>query len=86
MNQPSLSKRILFACVALILIFAMVFSGLQIWNSVVNRQEPSSEDTFVSKTITRNGVDYFPRQDITVFLMMGIDQTGPVKSSDSYNN
>jgi LCP family protein required for cell wall assembly len=40
----------------------------------------------VSKTITRNGVDYYPRQDITVFLILGIDEFGPVEASNSYNN
>ena len=39
-----------------------------------------------SKTITRDGVDYYPRQDITTFLLMGIDQSGPMTDSGSYNN
>jgi LCP family protein required for cell wall assembly len=39
-----------------------------------------------SKTITRDGVDYFPRQDITVMLVMGIDEFGVMQSSGgSYN-
>lgn len=39
-----------------------------------------------TKTITRDGVDYFPRQDITVIMVLGIDEFGPVESSGSYNN
>ena len=38
------------------------------------------------KTITVNGTDYFPRQDITVVLLMGIDTTGEMVDSGSYNN
>jgi LCP family protein required for cell wall assembly len=31
-------------------------------------------------------VDYFPRQDITVIMVLGIDEYGPVVASESYNN
>lgn len=86
MNKHHISKRIVFACIALLLIFVMVFSGFKIWDSVVPSQESPADNAFVSKTITRDGIDYFPRQDLTVFLIMGIDRTGPVESSDSYNN
>ena len=36
--------------------------------------------------MTKNGVDYFPRQDITTILVMGIDRYGPVGDSETYNN
>jgi LCP family protein required for cell wall assembly len=35
-----------------------------------------------TKTITREGVRYFPRQDITVVLVMGIDRYGKVQPSE----
>lgn len=38
------------------------------------------------KTLTVDGTEYFPRQDITTFLLMGIDQSGPKADSGSYNN
>ncbi len=38
------------------------------------------------KTITVGGVDYFPRQDMTVILFMGIDTEGEMVDSGSYNN
>ncbi|MBO5797908.1 MAG: LCP family protein [Clostridia bacterium] len=31
-------------------------------------------------------MEYFPRQDLVVLLLMGIDKEGPVQSSGSYNN
>ena len=47
----------------------------------------SNADTgIVSKTITRNGIDYYPRQDITVMLFMGIDQMEPVSDSGVFTN
>lgn len=38
------------------------------------------------KTIRLGDVAYFPRQDIRVFLLMGIDRAGPVADSGSYKN
>ena len=75
-----------FLCVILILVLVMLYSGLQIVESTVLYREEESDIGVVSKTITRGEVDYFPRQDITVILVMGIDQSGPVESSESYNN
>lgn len=70
----------------LILVFVVIFSGLQILESTVLAPEQPADATVATKTITRKGVDYFPRQDITVFLILGIDEFGPVKDSKSYNN
>jgi len=70
----------------LILVFVVLVSGLQILESTVLAPEQPAETPAASKTITRKGVDYFPRQDITVLLILGIDEFGPVKASNSYNN
>ena len=43
-------------------------------------------DDYQGKTLIRNGVAYYPRQDITVLLVLGIDQEGPAVDSGSYNN
>ena len=39
-----------------------------------------------SKIVTKDGVSYFPRQDITVVMVSGIDQSGKAEPSGSYNN
>ena len=44
------------------------------------------EAPFEGKTIRRGDVSYFPRQDIRVFLLIGIDRSGPVTDSGSYKN
>ena len=67
--------KALFACIALILVLGIVYSGLQILElTVFYGQE--REFQVETKTITRDGVKYFPRQDISVILLMGINQPG----------
>lgn len=80
------SVKICIVAVALVLVFVALYSGLQVLESTVFYREDVAVETTSSKTITRDGVDYFPRQDITVLLIMGIDQEGPVQDSMSYNN
>ena len=68
--------KALFACVALVLMLVIVYSGLRILESAVFLQQDAEPEK--SKTITRDGVEYFPRQDITVLLLMGIGEWGEV--------
>lgn len=86
MDKRRNRKRPVLLISALILVIVVLYSGLQILESTVlsvSQPVPISQE---SKTITSNGVSYFPRQDITVFLILGIDEYGPVKDSGSYNN
>ena len=78
--------KIVVIAVALILVLVALYSGLQILESTVLLRGQIEEVVTPSKTISRDGKDYFPRQDITVLLIMGIDQVGPVVDSGSYNN
>lgn len=80
MNRILLWK-IAFATIALILVFLMVYSGLRILESTVFLKEQEQGPTR-SRTLTLNGVDYYPRQDIFVVLLMGIDQAGEVKPAE----
>lgn len=72
-------------CAILILMLVMLYSGLRILESTVLYPQQEAQPA-VSKTITRNGVDYFPRQDITTLLVIGVDRYGPVADSGSYQN
>lgn len=85
MNKRNSLRNILYSCVILVLVLLMIISGLQILESTVflNGQD---EQNIVSKVIERDGVRYFPRQDITTLLIIGVDQFGAVKDSGSYNN
>ena len=85
MSKRRLRRRIAFVAVVLVLALVILFSGLRILESTAFYTN-STEPTRPSKTINRDGVGYFPRQDITVVLVMGIDEEGPVKDSGSYRN
>ncbi len=70
----------------LILVLVLLYSGLQILESTVLRKDTGANQEPSSLTITRDGVDYFPKQDITTILVSGVDTTGPMADSGSYNN
>ena len=85
MKNRKQTKELIFFAVILILVLVILYSGLRILESTVLR--PEQQTVVVErKTVTRDGVDYFPRQDVTTVLVLGIDQTGPVSDSGTYNN
>ena len=86
MRKHKVFRKILLSCIFLILLAVMIYSGLQIMESTVLFTGNESGDAAATKTITRNGIDYFPRQDVTVMMVLGIDQYGPVESSNYYRN
>lgn len=86
MSRKKHPRRVLFFCIVLILSVVLLISGLRILESTVFVKGHVPTETIRSKTITVDGMDYFPRQDITVIMVLGIDETGPVVASESYNN
>lgn len=86
MEKRKRIKDILFAVLILLLILGMLYSGVRIWEYTNLRDAVPQQAQASSKTITREGVDYFPRQDMTVVMVLGIDQFGPVQDSGSYQN
>ena len=80
-------RKILILVLAAILLTGIVlYGGLLFWESTVLYPENGEEAVSSSKTVVTDGKSYFPRQDITVILLMGIDEDGPVRDSLSYNN
>lgn len=73
-------------CITLLLVFAVMIGGLLVLESTDFFGGGDLQIDHVSKTITRRGVEYFPRQDITVIMVLGTDQRGTVQSSISYRN
>ena len=86
MKKQKKSKGIISTCILLILVLVIGYSGLQILESTDWLDDELSAIGINRKTITRDGVDYFPRQDITVMMVLGIDLSGPVESSRYYRN
>ena len=85
MRRRKHAKDIAFFCVILLLVLVMLFSGLRILESTV-LSTGMGEETFESKTIHRGDTAYFPRQDITSILVLGVDRYGVVEHSGTYNN
>lgn len=82
MRSIKQKKNLILGVVILLLVLVVIYSGFRIIQPTVFLPE----DETSTKTIERNGKKYFPKQDITTFLVLGIDQEGPVKDSGSYNN
>ena len=86
MKKHKYTKDIVFFSIILILVLVILYSGLQILESTILNHGQGTEAPAPSKTITVDGVEYFPRQDITVVLVMGIDRYGAVEHSGFYTN
>ncbi len=86
MSRPRKNSNMIIAVVMVVLVVVVIFSGLKIVDTIQTQRANESEKTTSTKTIKHNGVKYFPRQDITVLMLLGIDEYGPVKASGSYNN
>ena len=85
MKHDKRGVKPLLLIVILILVLVFVISGLQFLESTVFHPSSASQE-YQRKTIVRDGVEYFPRQDVTVILLAGIDEFGPATDSGSYNN
>lgn len=83
-NKLSLGEIILRLAIIL-LVIVVLYSGVRIADSLLSEKETPTPLP-PSQIITRDGVNYYPRQDIVVFMVAGIDESGPVKDSGSYNN
>lgn len=86
MSRNRNTKKFLYFLAIMILVLGLLFSGLQLLESTVFHRGAEEVSDVTSKTIVRNGIEYFPRQDITVIMALGIDQTGPVVSSEYHRN
>ena len=79
-------KDFILLVILLFLILVVLYGGLRILESTVLHKSGGIAGQAGGKTIVRNGQEYFPRQDVTAMLVLGIDQYGPVKSSNYYRN
>lgn len=86
MSRKDHIKKLVCICLIVILVLVILYSGLRILESTVFLKDQNSESNGESRLIEKNGVTYAPRNDITVIMLLGIDEYGPVKDSGSYNN
>lgn len=78
-------KKILLFLVIILLVAVCLYSVIQIVEMKLRKPE-SVDQGDVSRVIVRDGVSYYPRQDMVVILVAGIDEEGPVQDSGTYNN
>lgn len=83
MDRSYWMRRLCFALACLLLIGIICYSGFRVLEATVlfDRGEDNNEQAYVSKTIERDGIKYFPKQDIETFLIIGVDQDGPMKKT-----
>lgn len=86
MTKRKNNRGVVTTVLVILLAVVVAFSGYKIYDSATSKKQSASTDSPSKKTITVDGVDYFPRQDITVLMLMGIDEYGPVTKSESYLN
>lgn len=79
-------KKLAVFVLALVLLVSVLYGGLQLLESTVLHPEENRQETTPGKTITVDEKEYFPRQDITTLLVMGIDKTGPAEASGYHRN
>ncbi len=80
MNGTNKLRGFLFALVCLLLIAIVIYSGFRFLGATVFFEEETDADSsYVSKTIERDGVKYFPKQDIETLLVIGVDVEGPME-------
>ncbi len=86
MHRKEQIKKLLFICLIILLVLVIMYSGLRILESTVLFPGQEQQINTDSSVIIKDGITYVPRQDITVMMLLGIDEQGPVKDSGSYNN
>lgn len=79
-------KDIILKCLTLLLALIFVCSVLYLAEPLLKAERKDIEVTASTKTIVRDGKSYFPRQDITVIMVLGIDKYGVRAPANNYRN
>ncbi len=79
-----MKRNILFTVISLVLCVVLAVSVFNIVKIVKNKSPEIPQ--YASRIIEYGGEKYFPKQDITTFMFLGLDRTGPAVASNSYMN
>ncbi len=82
--RRSTLRNIIIGIVLVAFVALFIFSIFKVFSSMHKVDENTAVGEL--KTIERNGVKYFPKQNVTTFLIIGTDREGPVKPSEYYTN
>ncbi len=83
-NKRSIAQNAIFAFLIIAFVVLLIVSVIKLVGSISGNTD--SDEQYSSKILTRNGVDYYPKQDITTLLIIGTDSSGEVKKSEYYYN
>ena len=79
-------RKTLGLLLILLFVVVFVFSGLLLVEQLRQPAYRAEVEPVERKTIVRDGVEYFPRQDQDIFLVIGTDVEGPVEASGRQYN
>lgn len=72
---------------AVVIVFLCLILTISVFNIFkITKTSNDDNSAYTSREIVRGGESYYPRQDITTFMLLGIDRIGPAVSSNSYLN
>ena len=86
MKKQNSFRKFAYFCVILLLVLVMIVSGLRILESTFFYDKALAGEQIATKTVSKDGVKYYPRKDVTVVMVLGIDQMGPVQAVDPEEN
>ena len=76
--------RVALGCSVLVLLILMIYGGLQLVETAVFSD--GKDEIVATRTVVRDGVKYYPRKDICVVMLLGVDQQGKVVPSEKPNH
>ncbi|MBR3705496.1 MAG: LCP family protein [Firmicutes bacterium] len=85
MNRYDKLRNIGVLLLCLLLAAVVLYSGFRFLEATVFLED-EEQSSYVSKTIEKDGIKYFPKQDMETMLVIGVDQEGPVQESEYYED
>ena len=85
-------QRYVLAIVSLVLVFGVAVLGVRIMEQRMNVKVENAGEQLTAHTAAQNTAQVFmnnrwyARRNVTTLLIMGVDDSGNLKESDSYNN
>ena len=85
-NYKTLKKAVPIVGVIVLIVVLVCVGLLKLESKVLATPDDLVASGNGAKTVVVDGVRYFPRQDITVLMVLGIDQFGEMESSEYHRN
>ncbi len=86
MDRTDKLKKIGFALLGILLILLVIYSGFRVLEATVFLEDEEAPSVTPSKTVVKDGIKYFPKQDIETFLIIGVDEDGEMIRRETLEN